>query len=80
METNIQKWGNSLGIRLPKNIAVSKSLKVGSRVAVTETKKGIAIEVIQKKHRTLDEMLKGVTKDILHSEIDWGEQAGKEIW
>ncbi len=80
METNIQKWGNSLGVRLPKSIADKKLLKVGSRVLVTETETGIAIEVVKKKRRTLDDMLRGMTKDKLHDEVDWGEPVGKEIW
>ncbi len=80
METNIQKWGNSLGVRLPKSIAMSQSLKAGSRVKVTETKTGISIEVVKKKHRTLDEMLKGITKENLHEEVDWGKPVGNEIW
>lgn len=80
METNIQKWGNSLGVRLPKSIADSQSLKEGSRVLVTETKTGIAIEVVKKRRRTLDDMLKGITKDNLHEEFDWGKPVGKEIW
>ncbi len=80
METNIQKWGNSLGVRLPKGIADRQSLKEGSRVLVTETKTGIAIEVVKKKRRTLDDMLKGMTKDNLHEEVDWGKPVGKEIW
>jgi len=80
METNIQKWGNSLGVRLPKSIADNKSLKAGSRVVVTETKTGIAIEVVKKKRPTLDELLKGITKDNLHAETDWGEPVGNEIW
>ncbi len=80
METNIQKWGNSLGVRLPKSIADSQSLKAGSRVVVTETETGIAITLVQKKRRTLDDMLKGMTKDKLHDEIDWGKPVGNEIW
>ena len=80
METNIQKWGNSLGVRLPKSIADNQCLKAGSRVVVTETKTGIAIEVVKLRRRTLDDMLKGMTKDKLHEEVDWGEPAGKEIW
>lgn len=80
METNIQKWGNSLGVRLPKSIAISQSLKEGSRVVVTETKTGIAIEIVKKKRRTLDDMLKGMTKDKMHAEVDWGKPVGNEIW
>ena len=80
METNIQKWGNSLGVRLPKSIADRQSLKEGSRVVVTETKTGIVIEIAKKKRRTLDDMLKGITKEKLHAEIDWGSPVGNEIW
>ena len=81
METSIQKWGNSLGVRLPKNIALNQSLKAGSRVLLTETKTGIAIEVVKKTRKyTLAELLKGVTKDNLHKETDWGDPVGNEIW
>lgn len=80
METNIQKWGNSLGVRLPKSIAINQSLKEGTRVVVIETKTGISIEAIKKKRRTLNAMLKGITNDNLHNEIDWGKSVGNEIW
>jgi antitoxin MazE len=81
METSIQKWGNSLGVRLPKNIALNQSLKEGSRVVVTETKTGIAIEAVKKTRKyTLAELLKGTTKDKLHKETDWGGPVGNEIW
>ena len=81
METNIQKWGNSLGVRLPKSIAINQSLKAGSRVLVTETTTGIAIEVVKKPRKyTLTELLKGITKDTIHKETDWGDHVGNEIW
>ncbi len=81
METNIQKWGNSLGVRLPKSIAQKKSLKEGSRVLVSETKTGIAIEIVKKrKLNTLAEMLEDVTDTNVHKAIDWGKPVGNEIW
>jgi len=81
METNIQKWGNSLGVRLPKHIALNQSLKAGSRVVVTETKTGIAIEVVKdKKYNTLAEMLAGITPLNIPELIDWGDPVGNEIW
>lgn len=79
METNIQKWGNSLGVRLPKAIAERQSFKEGSRVVVTETKTGIAIEVVKKKRRTLDELLKNFDKKTQHELVDWGPDVGEEI-
>ena len=81
METNIQKWGNSLGVRLPKSIATNQSLKAGSRVAISETSTGIAIEVVKKSRKyTLAELLKGATKDNLHKETEWGDPVGNEVW
>jgi len=79
METNIQKWGNSLGVRLPKSIALSQSLKVGSRVEVKETKTGISIEVVQKSKPTLDELLKNFDTKTQHDLVDWGSDVGKEV-
>ncbi len=80
METNVQKWGNSLGIRLSKAIADSYALRSGSRVVVKDVKNGILVQVVKRKRRTLDEMLKGVTKASLHTEIDWGNAEGDEVW
>ncbi len=79
METNIQKWGNSLGVRLPKSIALSQSLKVGSRVDVKETKTGISIEVVQKSKPTLDELLNNFDTKTQHDLVDWGSDVGKEV-
>ena len=81
METNIQKWGNSLGVRLPKAIALNQSLKEGSRVVVTETTTGIAIEVVKKPHfYTLTALVKDITKNNRHTETEWGNSVGNEIW
>lgn len=79
METNIQKWGNSLGVRLPKAIAERQSLKEGSRVLVTETQNGISIEVVKKKRPTLDELLKNFDTKTQHELVDWGSDVGEEV-
>lgn len=80
METNIQKWGNSLGVRLPRLVAERKSLREGSRVRVTETEKGVVIEVVKKTRPKLRELLKGITRDNTHRETDWGGPVGNEVW
>ena len=80
METNIQKWGNSLGVRLPKEITASHNFREGSRVVVTATKTGIAIEVAKKRPKTLAELLRGITLENLHAELTWGPARGNEIW
>ena len=80
METSIQKWGNSLGVRLPKQLAEKQSLKAGTKVLVTETKTGVSIEVVKNQTRTLAQMIKSITPANLHKEVDWGAPVGKEVW
>ncbi len=80
METNIQKWGNSLGVRLSKDIVQMQNLKEGSRVLVTSTQKGISIAVAKRKPKTLTQMLKKITEENHHREIEWGTVRGNEVW
>lgn len=81
METNIQKWGNSLGVRLPKQLTEKKSLHPGTRVLVTETKDGLAIAVAKETSSyTLTSLLKKVSDDNQPKNIDWGQAVGNEIW
>ena len=46
---------------------------------ISETKKGVLIEVVARPRVTLDALLKTITKDTVHSELDWGASVGKEI-
>lgn len=80
METTIQKWGNSLGVRLPKKVTESLSLKAGSVVLITADETGISITPQKKPSPTLSSLLKGVTSKNKHGEIDWGKARGGEIW
>ncbi|TVX98378.1 AbrB/MazE/SpoVT family DNA-binding domain-containing protein [Paenibacillus cremeus] len=73
----IQKWGNSLGIRIPKTLAMKVGLEEGSEV-------DLGIEdghlVIKSKSKTLDELLSQITQDNLHTEIQTGDPQGREVW
>lgn len=80
METNIQEWGNSLGVRLPKAITQSQSLVAGTRVRIHETDGVIVIEPVYDTAPTLRDLLKGITPENLHKEESWGESVGNEIW
>ncbi len=80
METTIQKWGNSLAVRLPKDIARNLNLREGSRVAVREQKKEIVVSPAAKTRITLKERLALITPENIREEIDWGKPRGKEVW
>ena len=80
MNATVQKWGNSLALRIPKSLAKDVDLHQGSVVEL-EVKEG-EMHVKPKKERkvSLASMLKGITKENIHSEYDWGRAKGKEVW
>lgn len=83
MTTKIQKWGNSLAMRLPKELANSFNLKAGSEVIFITDGNGFSIQPhikVKIPKYTLEDMVKGITKKNRHKEFDWGKPMGKEIW
>jgi antitoxin MazE len=79
MTTKIQKWGNSLGIRLPKALIESTAFSLGTEVEVEKKGSEIILKVIKDKKPTLKEMLKGMTKANFEPLVDWGPPVGREI-
>lgn len=77
--STVAKWGNSLAIRIPKNIAEKINLKEGSAISIDATDQNIVITP-QKPRYTLDELLTGATSEDFDGEYDWGEPVGEEVW
>ena len=78
MTIKIQKWGNSAGIRIPKNIMEKANLSVNSEIEM-ECKKQKIIIFSKKQPVQLKDLLSQITKDKLHTE-DHPVRMGKEIW
>ena len=76
----ISKWGNSLGVRLPKQIAEKAGLKAGSKVEVELCEEGtITIKLVPFRPRyELHELLSQISPENRHSELAWGDDEGKE--
>lgn len=80
MKVKIQKWGNSLAVRIPKSFAVETKIEQDSVVDLAVVDGKIIVEPEKKKPKyTLEELLEGINEDNIHSETDWGEPVGKEI-
>lgn len=79
MQTKVQKWGNSLALRIPKSFAAETSLKEDSLVDLSLENGRLVIEAVKPKF-TLDELLDQITEETLHEEIDFGPPVGKEAW
>ena len=77
MQVVVQKWGNSLGFRIPSLCAKDNNVKNGSKIEVL-VEKGKIVILPQKK--TLDDMLAMVTSENVHSEISTGYSVGNEEW
>ena len=80
MEAKIQKWGNSLGIRLPSNILKSLGLKSNDIIDITEEEDKIIITKSIKKKISLKELFDKYDGPNLSKEFEWDEPRGREIW
>jgi antitoxin MazE len=78
--TRIQKWGNSYGVRIPKNIMDELGLRPDTRLDIRQEQGKIVITPIQEPMAALDELLKQITPENLHGEVDWGTSTGNEVW
>ncbi len=80
METKIQKWGNSFGVRIPMKIIENNFLGDGVPVKIIENNNSIIIKYNQPKKVSLKKMLNKINPNNIHKEIDMGDVCGSEIW
>jgi antitoxin MazE len=80
MQTKIQKWGNSLALRIPKAFADEAGLENDSPVEISVVDGQIIIAARQRHKYDLDDLLSQVTEENLHGEIDTGDAVGNEVW
>ena len=84
MESRLQKWGNSSGIRIPSSFLKSLGLKNDDKIEIIQEEDSIIISKPKKRHLTLEERIEMYEKasDSEKGNIetyDWGEDLGKEI-
>ena len=80
MNTTVQKWGNSLALRIPRSVAKDIHLQQGSVVDMTLVAGKIVVKPRRQRHYGLAQLLRGVTKRNRHAEVDWGRRVGQEVW
>ncbi len=80
MEAVIKKWGNSLGLRLPKVMAEHLNINDGSLLELRLEKDYIKILPLKKSKLKLNDLLSLVNKNNIHHEIDTGDSIGNEVW
>jgi antitoxin MazE len=80
METHVQKWGNSLALRIPKPLADEVGLRENSPVELWLRDNTLVITPVVKPAFDLAQLLAQVTADNLHREVDTGPAIGGEAW
>lgn len=76
MHVNVTKWGNSLGVRIPRILADKIGLHPGTPVEVSAQDHHLVI----KKGYSLEAMLNQITSQNIHNEIQTESLCGKETW
>ena len=79
MKSKVQKWGNSLGIRIPKSFAQETRLNDGSAVDISIDGDVLVVRSLQPAY-TLEKLTGQITPKNIHKEISADSKIGKEIW
>jgi antitoxin MazE len=80
MKTRVQKWGNSLALRIPKTFAAEAGLRANDAVELSVVDGALVIKAVKPPAPTLGELLRGITDDNLPGEWNTGPATGKEAW
>jgi antitoxin MazE len=82
MITKVQKWGNSQGLRLSKELLSNVDLNVGDAVEVA-ARDGVLVITPARRVRgghDLRQLVKDIPAGYKPEELDWGPPAGREVW
>ena len=80
MLTKVQKWGNSLGLGIPRSFAADAKVEPGSVVDISLVRGGLMVRAAEPRKYRLADLLKGVSDRNLHGEVSFGRTVGREAW
>jgi antitoxin MazE len=80
MQTRVQKWGNSLGLRIPRGLADELGLGVGTEVSLTAKDGELVLRPSLPSRLRLADLLAGITPENIHASVDMGDAVGSEAF
>ncbi len=80
MKTAIQRWGNSLALRIPHTYAAETSLSEGSEVELSVKAGALIVRPIRRKRHSLSDLLTRITAVNQHESVGTGQAVGRETW
>ncbi len=79
MVTTVQRWGNSLAIRIPKAFAEQARLNEDSDVEISIDGDKITLAPARREWK-LDDLVSRISPSNIHTETNWGDRQGNESW
>jgi len=82
MITKVQKWGNSQGLRLSKELLSDAEIAVGDAVDVAVSDGVIVVTPVRRRRGGVDlaQLVREIPADYSPGEVEWGPATGKEVW
>jgi len=80
VQTKIQRWGNSLGLRIPRSFAEEAGVAAGSEVDLSVHDGDLIVKPARRKAYRLKDLLRKVTARNIHAEVDTSGPIGREVW
>ncbi len=80
MRTKIVKWGDSLGLRIPKSFAERAGVEAGSHVELSVENGELIVRPRRSPRYELKDLLRAVAAENVHREVETGEPLGREAW
>ena len=80
MHTKIQKWGNSLGLRIPRSFAAEAQVEAGVTVDLSVENGRLLVRPLRVRRYSLNLLLRKVSRRNLHGEVATGSTVGREAW
>jgi len=78
MQTRVQKWGNSLGVRIPRGLADEVGLGAGTEVSLTAKDGELVLRPSLPSRLRLADLVAGITPENIHASVDKGDAVGTE--
>ena len=80
MQTKIRKWGNSLGLRIPRSVAVEAQVEEGATVDLSVEHGRLLVRPLRVRKFALNALLRNVNRRNVHGEVSTGRAVGRETW
>jgi antitoxin MazE len=80
MKTAVQRWGNSLAVRIPRAFAAETYIRDGSEVELSLKGGALVVRPVRRPKLALSALLKKVTRSNRHEEVTTGKSVGQEVW